>query len=304
VSTTPNFLHGIPDRNNWKTIQKIEKGWSKEQKFRATDLHGKSLLIRITDSEKEDSKRKEFAAMQKIANMGIPISTPLNLGLCGDGKFFFSLFSWVEGTALDEKIHLISMEEQYTLGKQAGLILKQMHSLPAPFQLEDWEIRQTKKISKHLENYKACGFKVSDDNKALKFIENNMHLLKNRPQHFQHGDFHVGNLVLSPAHKIHVIDFNRWDYGDPWEEFYKMCLFSREKSIPFAIGQIHAYFDHKIPSQFFELLAFYLADVILYSVVWAIPFGEKEVQGMIERAHMIMEDYNGFEITVPRWFEN
>ena len=129
-----------------------------------------------------------------------------------------------------------------------------------------------------------------------------MHLLKNRPQTCQHGDFHIGNLILAPGNTLGVIDFNRWDYGDPFEEFYKMMLFSRELSIPFAMGQINGYFENRVPNNFFDLLALYLADVILFSVVWAIPFGTDEVKGMIKRAEMMLSDYDNFNTTTPKWF--
>lgn len=179
---------------------------------------------------------------------------------------------------------------------------KYFHSVPAPEDQEDWEERMIKKFDHHLERYKKSGIKVPNDKYALMYIKENLHLLKNRPQVFQQGDFHVGNLILTPDDKLGIIDFNRWDYGDPYEEFYKMMMFSREASIPFARGQIYGYFADEIPEDFFKLLALYLADVSLYSVVWAVPFGEKDVNNMLKRAEMIFSDFNNFNTVVPTWF--
>ena len=39
-----------------------------------------------------------------------------------------------------------------------------------------------------------------------------------------------------------MIDFNRWDFGDPYEEFYKLQFFSRNVSPLFAYGQLQGYF--------------------------------------------------------------
>ena len=36
---------------------------------------------------------------------------------------------------------------------------------------------------------------------------------------YQHGDFHPGNLIYMENGEIGVIDFNRWEVGDPYEEF-------------------------------------------------------------------------------------
>ena len=41
---------------------------------------------------------------------------------------------------------------------------------------------------------------------------------------------------------IGVIDFNRWEVGDPYEEFYKLESFGIEESIPYCVGQIDEYF--------------------------------------------------------------
>ena len=299
----PDILKEIPSSTTWTTAEKIEKGWSAEQKFCAVDTHGNRFLIRLADAAKADAKKREFEIMQKVAAMGIPMSIPLDFGICEKGQHVYSLFSWVDGTALDEVIDSLSATEQYDLGRSAGVLLKKMHSLPSPPDQENWEQRLSRKIRNHIERYQNCGIRVPQDEKALKFISDNIGLLRNRPQCFQHGDFHIGNLILSADHTLQVIDFNRWDYGDPWEEFYKMCIFSREKSIPFAVGQLHGYFGNTVPNQFFELLTLYLADVILFCIVWAMPFGNQEVQGMITRANMIMADLNNFQKTIPSWFK-
>ena len=194
-----------------------------------------------------------------------------------------------------------SDEVQYQLGVKAGEALKTLHSIAAPPEQEHWEPRMRKKIALHLERYKASGITVVGDEYPLKYIHDNLDLLANRPQVFQHGDYHIGNLILAPDNSLGVIDFNRWDYGDPWEEFYKMVLFSRELSIPFAQGQIYGYFGGKAPDMFYKLLALYIADIILFSVVWAMPFGSNEVDGMIKRAHVAMEDYKNFSTYRPCW---
>lgn len=41
--------------------------------------------------------------------------------------------------------------------------------------------------------------------KFIACIEQNRHLLKNRPQCFQHGDYHIGNMMIENG-KLVVID--------------------------------------------------------------------------------------------------
>lgn len=293
----------IPYYTEWCIIKHINKGWSKDKKYYIENKNGDKLLLRISEFNFYDIKKREFEEMKEVYKLGINMSRPIDFGVCGDGKYVYLLLSWIEGKAADEAIKKLSREEQYKLGIEAGKILKKIHSIPAPADVVKWEEKMLKKINNHLNRYKESGIRFFKDKFAINHVEKNLHLLNNRPQTYQHGDFHIGNLVVTPNNTLGVIDFNRWDYGDTIEEFYKMMVFSRELSIPFAIGQINGYYENGVPKDFFDILSLYVADVILFSIVWALPFGDREVNGMIKRAEMILEDYNNFKNTIPKWFK-
>ncbi|MGH4124203.1 MAG: aminoglycoside phosphotransferase family protein [Clostridium sp.] len=299
-----NSFIDIPSYSEWISIEQINKGWSKDKKYYIKNNIDEKFLLRISDFNVYDIKKKEFESMQEVYKLGINMSKPIDFGICNEGKYTYSLLSWIDGQSADEVILNFSYKEQYKLGAEAGKILRKMHSIVAPIGQEDWEKRMINKISNHQIRYEKSGIKVRNDEFAIKYISNNLHLLKNRSQGYQHGDFHIGNLIITPNNTIGVIDFNRWDYGDPVEEFYKMIIFSRELSIPFANGQINGYFENKIPEDFFETLALYVADIILFSIVWVIPFGSDDVDGMIKRAEMVLDDYDNFNSIIPKWFDN
>ncbi|MGL5151106.1 MAG: aminoglycoside phosphotransferase family protein [Clostridium sp.] len=294
----------IPSYAEWGIIEKINKGWSKDKKYYIKNISGEELLLRLSDFKFYEIKKKEFDSMKEVYKLGINMSKPISFGVCGDGKYVYSLLSWIKGKSVNQVVKELSYEEQYRLGVEAGKILKKMHSIKAPIGQEDWGERMVKKINNHLIKYKECGIKLSNDEFAIKHITKNLHLLKGRSQKYQHGDFHIGNLIITPDKELGVIDFNRWDYGDTIEEFYKMVLFSRELSVQFSKGQINGYFDNNIPNDFFDILSLYVADVILFSIVWAIPFGKEDVDGMIKRAEMILDDYDNFNLVIPKWFED
>ena len=44
------------------------------------------------------------------------------------------------------------------------------------------------------------------------YLEKNRGLLSGRPQSFQHGDYHVGNMMLAGTELV-LIDFDRSDFG-------------------------------------------------------------------------------------------
>lgn len=136
-------------------------------------------------------------------------------------------------------------------------------------------------------------------------MRSNLHKINPLPPVYKHGDYHVGNLILSDNHKAGVIDFNRWNCGDRYEEFYKMQSFDVEVSIPFSIGQIDGYFDNQPPTQFWDIVAVYVAHSALCLINWAEKFeDEDEVNNMQQRCLHTFQDYNYFRTSVPRWYED
>nr|WP_227289724.1 phosphotransferase [Vagococcus fluvialis] len=137
----------------------------------------------------------------------------------------------------------------------------------------------------------------------MSYVKNRLETIKTQKIVKQHGDFHPGNLILTPQNNIVVIDFNRWDLGDPFEEFLKISLFTVETSPVFALGQIEGYFNNQIPDIFWEQLKFYSLHTSLFSIVWAEKFGANDVANMITRYERIYQDYFTKDTLVPRWVE-
>ena len=133
-------------------------------------------------------------------------------------------------------------------------------------------------------------------------MKGNIDLIWKEPPVYLHGDFHPGNLIYMPEGKIGVIDFNRWEVGDPYEEFYKLESFGREVSIPYCVGQIDSYFHDCVPADFWKTLAVYVAHASLYSIKWAEKFGQNEIDGMVRRCRAAFEDYDGFTAVIPKWY--
>ena len=293
----------IPEYKNWRKIEPLDKGWSADKKFYIEDKDGKKLLLRLSDISQSQKKKIEFETMVKVKELGITMSEPINLRTYDAGKLIYILLSWLEGESAGEALPGLNIKTQYDFGISAGQILKKIHSVPAPDNQLDWEIRIKRKIELKVTQYKNCGRKVPNDKKIWQFIQKNVKFLKDRPQTLQHGDFHVGNLIITPQQRLGLIDFNRLDFGDPWEEFCRLTVFSRHVSIPFAKGQIDGYFNYQPPDLFFRLMALYTAIDAHFSIVWAIPFGEKEIEGSLERSEMNYEDYQGFETHIPVWYK-
>ena len=79
----------------------------------------------------------------------------------------------------------------------------------------------------------------------INYINQNRHLLKDRPQSYHHGDYHIGNMMIEKDN-LKIIDFDRYDYGDPFEEFNRI-VWSAQKSPLFASGMVDGYFNDNPP---------------------------------------------------------
>ena len=136
----------------------------------------------------------------------------------------------------------------------------------------------------------------------IRFLEAHRYLLENRPQCFHHGDFHIGNMVISDTGELGIIDFNRLDFGDPWEEFNRIIWCAGESG-SFASGRINGYFDgQSVPDSFFKYLALYVCSNQLGGLYWAEQFGETEVDTFLAQTVEVLEWFDNFNQYVPAWY--
>jgi len=230
--------------------------------------------------------------------LGIPMCKPVEFGNCDEGVH--TLHTWIDGQDAEDVIPFLSDSNQYALGLDAGRFLRKIHSIPAPENQPDWEVRFNAKIDRKIRAYQACSIPFDGAQKMIDYINRNRHLLAGRPQCFQHGDYHIGNMMVENGSLV-IIDFDRFDFGDPWEEFNRI-VWCAQKAPIFASGIVNGYFDGSVPLEFWKLLALYISSNMLSSIPWAIPFGEEEVQVMKNQAKEVLEWYDQMHNPIPTWY--
>ena len=283
-------------------IEKIplNKGWSADKKYRAITASGESYLLRIGPLERTGKLWRQHLKMQKVARLGIPMSLSLEDGTCKEGPYLIQ--SWIDGVDAEEALPRYSEEQQYAYGLEAGRILRRIHSIPAPSEgTKPWDEYFGRKIVRKLKAYGECPLKYDQGEELVAFIQAHRHLLYDRPQTFQHGDYHCGNMMIDTNGQLTIIDFDKWDYGDPWEEFNRIVWCART-SPAFASGRIDGYFDGDVPEEFWQLLALYICNNCIGSLPWAIPYGEQEIQVMRRQCADILRWYDHFHKIIPSWY--
>lgn len=287
--------------SNYRFISKelIQKGWSGDKKYCAIDERGNKFLLRVSPIEQYERKKSEFELMRQVAALGIPMCKPLEFGTSDEGVY--SIQTWIEGVDAEENIQHYTNQEQYAYGFEAGQILQKIHTIPAPDGIEDWESYFNRKADRKIKMYEDCPIKCENGQAFIDYINANRYLLKGRPKTYQHGDYHIGNMMIGEDKQLYIIDFNRYDFGDPWEEFNRI-VWCAQAAPYFASGMVNGYFDNDIPIEFWKLLALYIASNTLSSVPWAIPFGEKEIQVMLNQAKDVLLWYDNMKNCVPSWY--
>lgn len=278
----------------------INKGWSGDQKYCVLTSDGKKYLLRILPIDRLERKRREYERMREAAQLGIPMCLPVEFGTCDEGAY--SIQSWIDGAEAEETIMSMDTDTQYRYGWAAGQILAKIHTIPAPPDTPDWETRFNAKIDRKIAMYENCELKYDCGGDAfLDYLACNRHLLKDRPQSYQHGDYHIGNMMIDQAGVLTIIDFDRDDFGDPWEEFNRI-VWCAQAAPAFACGMVDGYFDGEVPLEFWKLLALYICSNTLGSLPWAISFGEEEITTMRNQAAQVLNWYANMTTPVPSWY--
>lgn len=296
-------INQIPEISNAKQIVQINKGFSSDEKYLIHMFDDREkLFLRTFDLDQFESKKIEYSILKKMQDYEIACPKPIAIGKMKEKGYM--VLSYIKGTDAEKEIVSLPYEEQFAIGFKAGKELRKMHQLTAPEYITSWYSRKVEKHEKYVKAYLICGVKIKNDEKIVKFIKDNIHLMKQRPNLFLHDDFHLGNLIVKDKKFAGVIDFDRFDWGDPYHEFLKIGIFSRRISTHFSIGQIKGYFDDKEPDEaFWRLYSLYLAMCVFSSVIWTLNTIPDDINNVLDRIYMLLEDHDYFSSMKPKWYE-
>ncbi len=276
----------------------VDKGWSSDKKYCATTSDGTKYLVRVNSKGKVDKLKKLYEISQEVEALGIPFCKAFEYGTNKDGEYIVQ--RWVNGEDAELLLPNLCVEEQYKHGLEAGQILSKIHSILPKSEQVNWDIKFNAKIDRKIKGYKECPVKLVGDKYILDYIEENRYLLSDRPITFQHGDYHIGNMMIENG-KIVIIDFDRLDYGDPWEEFNRI-VWCAQASPVFASGIVNGYFKNEVPFEFWKLLAIYICNNTISAIPWAVDFGENEINTMLKQGEEVLSWYSNMENVVPSWY--
>lgn len=286
------------------SVNEIKKGHSADKKYRVDLPEGRTVVLRVASEQQAEQKAQEFAVLQSLASYPIRASKPLAFGVQKELGICYMLVSYIEGDDARDRLPFYTESEQQQTGFLAGQDLAAMHQLAAPAAIPPWIDRCVQKHRRYVEAYQTFSPPLPYGDKILAYIERHLACLEGRPNQFLHDDFHVGNLIVRDGTYAGVIDFNRYDWGDPVHEFVKLVFFSKEVSVPFCNGQLAGYWNHQeIPDEFWTLFNVYTAMTVFSSIIWTKRVVPEQLPDMIARVNLIVEEYDAFERRTPHWYK-
>lgn len=292
----------IPDFETFVKIEPINEGLSKDKKFYVESADGKQLLLRVSDISEHDRQKAVYNRMKQMASHEIPMPTPVDFGLCNDGKNVYQFWTWCKGENFEAVLPALTETEQYITGLRAGEILRKIHSVPIIDEdktKEDWNGRYSNFIDESIKDFHKCGVKADGSDVILDYFNANRNLLKNRPQCYLHGDYHTSNMIYNNG-ELTIIDWEIHlynNYGDPWIE-----LAMQKTPKHFSTGVIQGYFEGEPPNEYWRALAFYQSIRAISSIPWAYYQQPGFLESLIERVAEVVTWYDNMNNTVPTWY--
>lgn len=297
------LLKEIPLLKDYKGLRRIKKGFSSDEKY-FVSLHDTDAkyLIRFFPINQFEGREKEFTILKTIEDYTTKAIKAIEIGkIQGHG---YMITTYLEGNDVEQELLVLTKKEQYQLGFESGKELFNLHRIQAPKDIESWYERKSLKHKKYVEAYMECSIKIDQDEKILQFIEKHMPLMKNRPNLFQHDDYHPSNLIAKAGNFEGIIDFGRYDWGDPIHEFLKIGIFTRNISVPFSIGQIKGYSNGEEPNdEFWTLYSLYLAMCVFSTVVWTLKVVPHDIHSMLQKINILLDDHQHFNNVKPCWYK-
>lgn len=283
----------------YASIRHLDEGFSSDLKFVVSSGAG-DLLLRVSPILEETQRRFEFDCIGRLHRKGIRCPEPVAFDTLSD--WCFGLYTFFRGVCSLDVITGFGVEEQWAFGIAAGEQLRLMHeSLEAPLSIDDFAVRGDKYRS-HTADFETLGIRLPGQDAADAYVKRNLQLLKDRPTTFRHGDFHLGNLIADGPRLAGVIDFNRCDWGDPYDDFYKTAYFGASYSADYACAVVSAYFGGTPPDDFWPIFNVYVAAVLPADIVWTSKLYPGNLSGCLARCNWVIQNHDFQRGGAPSWW--
>jgi aminoglycoside phosphotransferase (APT) family kinase protein len=284
-------------------VEYLDEGYSGDWKYVLWKNGQPWYLLRLSDVESATRRKTEFEIVSSLSAAGINCPKGYDFGITYDGRFCYSILGYLEGDNAQKALPQLNESQQYAVGLAAGHELYKLHKFAHPNQRTDYATRRVAKYRRYLGEAKEIRVTFTNVLELERYVEGQLPLLNYSPIALQHDDYHPGNLIVREEQFAGIIDFNRCDWGDPLEDFYKVPWFSTAVSLPFARGQIDAYLENSRSQDFWSRYNLFVAMSLHSSLVWAFRREPEIIELWQRKAMEIVETHDWAKGGPPHWYE-
>jgi aminoglycoside phosphotransferase (APT) family kinase protein len=272
----------------------LDRGYSTDKKFRI----GTERLLRVSPIELRSQRILEFEAVGALHEIGLMCSKAISFGehrsLC------YGLYSYIHGETLSDV--LPALESPREVGQAAGRQLNIIHRFEKATELVNERSVREQKFEHVTARLTELCLDFEGSELVNRYVRSHLHLIEQRPSCFRHGDFHPGNLIVLDGALNGVIDFNRCDHGDPYDDFYKLAFFGAPVSSEFTCGLIEAYFDGSPSDDFWQIYNLYVGATLAADLGWTKTLFPEGLLSSLARIKHIIETHDFDKGGPPSWW--
>jgi len=274
-----------------KILKTINKGISKDTKY-IVESNGNKSFLRVTNYS--------FDRLQELEKIRISIQdSKCNINkiekINVENNKIYCYYNFIEGFLLSNHIQEITNEKKEEYGKQAGEILKNIHSIKV-------ETKMNSNIELH---NKVCDmFFTFEDGTFKNVLEILIHEVLTLYKHvnidecvYLHADYSTTNMLINND-EVFIIDFERYEVGNKVRDFSFIYTYDEDRI--YAKSLINAYFNNEVPKNFWIEFKYYSYLFVLYYCMWNYKkFGK--YNNSIDIANKLISDFSDNK-TIPSWY--
>ncbi|MCB0633359.1 MAG: phosphotransferase [Lewinella sp.] len=83
-------------------------------------------------------------------------------------------------------------------------MLSKIHEIRSPSNRLSWGEHYHQKIDKKIASYRNCRITFPNSEHVIDYIQKRRSLIDGRPQRFHHGDYHLGNMLVTPDNRLYI----------------------------------------------------------------------------------------------------
>ncbi|MGD6831352.1 aminoglycoside phosphotransferase family protein [Sutcliffiella halmapala] len=284
---------------NAKSIVELKKGFSFDKKY----IIDNKYLLRLFPIEEVKKREIEYDTIHALSAYSNYVPAGVEFNTLEELDKAYMILTYLPGEDAELAMKGLTEKEQYYAGFDSGRELKKLHELEAPNDYEPWHILKKKKSDKYIEELKEIDIDESLKGLLESYILKNEHLMKERPNRFQHDDFHPSNLVIHNKTFAGIIDFQKMDWGDPIHDLQKLGFFSKRVSVPFTKGVVDGYHEvGGVTQEFWELYNLYSAMHVVSAIVWGMKMGPEQYEVLYRYSMNVLSDHDNFNRLIPKWY--